>query len=100
GVAGALDRGQNRLGPGLASEILDLADDLALGGLLPEEKRGEGDDEDQPRRQREDRVVRERRPQPRRAILVPLEERLTEQRPYDAGRETEWSAAGEMGVLS
>lgn len=59
-----------------------------MGRLLAEEERGEGDDEDQPRRQREDRVERERRPQSRRAILVPLEDRLAEQRPDDTRRET------------
>ena len=88
GAAGTLDRRLNRLGPGDADEVLDLIDDLALRRLMPEQERREGDDDDQPRRQREDGVERERRPQPRRPVLVPLEDRLPEQRPHDARRET------------
>src|SRR6185369_533883 len=88
GAAGTLDRRLNRLGPGDADEVLYLIDDLALRRLMPEQERREADDDDQPRRQREDSVERERRPQPRRPVLVPLEDRLPEQRPDDARRET------------
>src|SRR4030095_12988073 len=88
GTAGTLDRRLNRLGPGDSDEVLYLIDDLSLRRLLPEQKRRDGDDDNQPRRQREDGVERERRPQPRRPVLVPLVDCLTEQRPDDTPRET------------
>jgi hypothetical protein len=61
-----------------------LADDLPLGRRLPEEEGSEGNDEYQPRRERKDRVKREGGAKSRRAILVPLEEGLSEKRPGDA----------------
>jgi hypothetical protein len=88
GAAGTIDGGLNRLGPGEAGEVLDLLDYLALRRLLPEQERGEGDDDDQRGGQREDGVERERRAKPRRPVLVPLVDRLTEHRPDDARRET------------
>jgi hypothetical protein len=47
-VPPALDRGSDRLGSGLAREVLDLADDLALSRLLAQDEPGDGDDQDQP----------------------------------------------------
>src|SRR4030095_6266538 len=88
GAAGILDRCLNRLGPCEADKVLYLVEDLALRRFLPEQERGDGDDDDQPRCQREDRVERECRPQPRRPVFVPLEDRLTEQRPDDPRGET------------
>jgi hypothetical protein len=59
---------------------LYLGDDLALRGPIAENPAGDGNGDDEQRRQREYSVVRERRREAKRVLLRPGGERLTEQR--------------------
>ena len=67
--------------PASPDEALQLGHDLALGRLAPEGEAGDADGDDQQRRDREERVVRERRAQARRVVALPVAGGLLEQGP-------------------
>ena len=71
---GRLDE-RRRLG---SHQPLELSEDPALGSLASEDQAGDGDGDQQQRRDREGRVVGERSRQPRRLVLAPVTIRLFE----------------------
>ena len=81
-LAGLQHRRLHHLGGVGAQQARQLPDDLALGGLAAQEDPRHRDDHDQHRRQREDRVVGERGPQPWALVRAPLAEGLFQDWPH------------------
>ncbi len=73
------EHGLDLLGALLAEHVVELLTDLALGGVLAVDQSGDGRRDDQEGREREGRVVRERRADPRRLVLLPLLPGLNEE---------------------